>query len=55
MPPNDAEKRVSIRLAAEDLENVAVLKLGDETLSQTVRRVLREAAAKRKAKGRVQQ
>jgi hypothetical protein len=38
------EKRVSIRLSAEDLTRVKALALGDETLSQTVRRVLREAS-----------
>jgi hypothetical protein len=34
------EKRVSIRLSGE----VKALALGDETVSQTVRRVLREAS-----------
>lgn len=38
------EKRVSIRLSDEDMARVKALALGDETLSQTVRRVLREAS-----------
>lgn len=38
------EKRVSIRLSDEDMTRVKALALGDETLSQTVRRVLREAS-----------
>jgi predicted DNA binding CopG/RHH family protein len=38
------EKRVSIRLSVEDMARIKALALGDETLSQTVRRVLREAS-----------
>jgi hypothetical protein len=42
---DDAEaKRVSIRLSTEDVSRVTALALGDETFSQTVRRVIREAA-----------
>jgi hypothetical protein len=40
------EKRVSIRLSPEDVMRVNGLALGDETFSQTVRRVLREASQK---------
>jgi hypothetical protein len=42
----DEDKRVSIRLTAEDVNRIRELALGDETLSQTVRRVLREAHEK---------
>lgn len=38
------DKRVTIRLAAEDMDRVNALSLGDETLSQTIRRVLRESS-----------
>jgi hypothetical protein len=39
-------KRVTVRLSAEDVTRVDGLALGDETFSQTVRRVLREASQK---------
>ena len=52
MAPDTDKRPVSIRLGAEDMARIKVLALGDETLSQTVRRVLREAseAATRKRK-----
>jgi hypothetical protein len=39
-----ADKRVTIRMSADDVTRVKALALGDETFSQTVRRVLREAS-----------
>jgi hypothetical protein len=40
----------TIRLGDVDVANVGVLALGDETFSQTVRRVLREAARRHERK-----
>ena len=41
----------SLRLGDDDLANVGTLTLGDETLSQTIRRTLREAAQRARASG----
>jgi hypothetical protein len=48
------EVRLTIRFEADEAESLRRLALGDETLSQTIRRVLREAveASERQRKGK---
>lgn len=42
--PRPQGKRATIRLAAADLARISAAALGDETLSQTLRRIVRESS-----------
>ena len=47
MVTTTAKRARSLRLGDDDLKHISAVALGDETLSQTIRRVLREAAQRK--------